>query len=193
MDEQAIRELIPQVVAGNYLAYSKFYELTKTHVYRTVYFLYENRDEIDDVTQEVYLQLFKSLNNYDECQPFKPWLTAIIIKQISSARRKKWRFKRVIQKMMDFRAPDQDQLANVIQNEAFNEVIKKVYNLSPKLKEVILLKYINELSQEEISQILGVPIGTVKSRINSALAKLRGTIQPKPFFITTEEGKIHEF
>jgi len=59
MDEVIIKELIPQVVAGDQFASGGFYELTKTHVYRTIYFLYEYKDEIDDITQEVYYQLFK--------------------------------------------------------------------------------------------------------------------------------------
>jgi RNA polymerase sigma-70 factor, ECF subfamily len=192
MNEVVVKELIPQLGTGDPIASGLFYDLTKTHVYRTVYFLYENKDEIDDVTQEVYYQLFKSLKNYDDNQPFKPWLTAIIIKQVSNARRKKWRFKRVIEKILGFYTPNQDQLANIIQDETNSQLLKKVERLSPKLKEVIFLKYINQLSQEEIAHILGIPIGTVKSRINSALIKLRGSNQLK-VLITTEEGKGHGF
>lgn len=192
MNEVIIKELIHRLVTGDQFASGEFYDLTKTHVYRTIYFLYENKDEIDDVTQEVYYQLFKFLKNYDDKQPFKPWLTAIIIKQVSNARRKKWRFKRVIEKILGFYTPDQDQLVDIIQNEAYSQILKKVEQLSPKLKEVILLKYVNQLSQEEMAQILGIPIGTVKSRINSALTKLRGSNQLK-VFITREEGKSHGF
>lgn len=187
MNEVIIKELIPQVIAGDHFASGEFYELTKIHVYRTVYFLYEYKDEIDDITQEVYYQLFKSLKNYNDNKPFKPWLTAIVITLISNARRKKWRLKRVIEKVFSFYTPVQDQLVAIVQNEEYGQILKKVDQLSPKLKEVILLKYVHQLSQEEIAQILEIPIGTVKSRINSALEKLRNCNQLKAF-ITIEEG-----
>ena len=162
MNEVIIKELIPQVVASDRLASGEFYELTKTHVYRTIYFLYEYKDEIDDITQEVYYQLFKSLKNYDENKPFKPWLTAIVIKLVSNARRKRWRLKRVIEKIFSLYTPVQEQVVTIIQNEAYGQMLKVVDQLSPKLKEVILLKYVHQLTQEEIGQILEIPIGTVK-------------------------------
>ena len=192
MDEVIIKELIQQVVAGDQLASGEFYELTKTHVYKTIYFLYEYKDEIDDITQEVYYQLFKSLKNYDHNKPFKPWLTAIVIKLVSNARRKRWRFKRMIEKIFNFHTPVQEQVVDIIQNEAYDNIIKVVDQLSPKLKEVILLKYVHELSQEEIGQILEIPIGTVKSRINSALGKLRNSNRLKAFK-AIEEGENHGF
>lgn len=192
MNEVIIKELIPQVIAGDHFASGEFYELTKTHIYRTIYFLYEYKDEIDDITQEVYYHLFKSLKNYDHNRLFKPWLTAIVIKLVSNARRKKWRFKRVIEKIFSFYTPVQDQLVSIIQNEAYSQILNEVNQLSPKLKEVILLKYVHQLTQEEIGQILEIPIGTVKSRINSALRKLRNSNQIKAY-ITFEEGQIHGF
>jgi len=191
MDEVMIKELIPQVVSGDQFASGGFYDLTKTHVYRTIYFLYEYKDEIDDITQEVYYQLFKSLKNYDHNKPFKPWLTAIVIKLVSNARRKRWRFKRVVEKIFHFHTPVQEQVLDIIQNEAYNNIIMVVDQLSPKLKEVILLKYVHGLSQEEIGQILVIPIGTVKSRINSALGKLRNSNRLR--ILAIEEGESHGF
>ena len=192
MNEVIIKELIPRVIAGDHFASGEFYELTKTHVYRTIYFLYEYKDEVDDITQEVYFQLFKSLKNYDENKPFNPWLTVIVIKLVGNARRKRWRFKRVIEKIFSFYTPVQDQLVDIIQNEAYGKILEKVDQLSPKLKEVILLKYVHQLSQEEIARLLEIPIGTVKSRISSALKKLRNCNQLKAF-ITIEEGQSHGF
>ncbi|MDG0873258.1 sigma-70 family RNA polymerase sigma factor [Paenibacillus thiaminolyticus] len=48
-----------------------------------------------------------------------------------------------------------------------------IASLSSKLKQVIILHYLNELTQEEIAEILGIPVGTVKSRLHLALTKLR--------------------
>jgi len=88
--------------------------------------------------------------------------TAIVIKLVSNARRKRWRLKRVIEKIFSLYTPVQEQVVTIIQNEAYGQMLKVVDQLSPKLKEVILLKYVHQLTQEEIGQILEIPIGTVK-------------------------------
>lgn len=192
MNDVLVKELIPQVIAGNHKAFEEFYDLTKNHVYRTIYFLFENKIETDDIAQETYYQLFKSLKKFDNTRRFEPWLTAIIIKQVSDARRKKWRFKRIVEKVFSFYTPGPDPLIDITQNEEYVQILKEVEQLSPKLKEVVLLKYVHQLPQEEIAQILGVPIGTVKSRIGSALNKLRMDTHLEEFRII-KEVKGHGF
>lgn len=193
MDEVIINELIQQALADESYSFEELYEHTSAYVYRTVYFLYENKSEVDDITQEIYCQLFKSLKNYDATKPFKPWITAIIVKQVNNARRKKWRFTRIVHKFFSLNAPTtcDSSLEQILQEDSHNQLLSEVNKLSPKLKEVILLKYVHELSQEEIANILEIPIGTVKSRINSALTKLRHSHGTK--IIVFQEGKSHGF
>ncbi len=63
-----------------------------------------------------------------------------------------------------------DELIDKLSNKKIAELV----NLLPyKLKQVIILRYLNEYSQEEVAKILNIPLGTVKSRINAALTKLR--------------------
>ena len=193
MNERKIKTLIPLAVAGDRNAFEEIYDLTVNYIYKTVYFLHDERFEVDDIVQEVFYQLFRCLSSFDLAEPFRPWLASITIKQVSEARRKKWKLNRVILKLFSFKEQDiSDSLETVLDNDCYQQIIKHVEKLSPKLKEVVLLKYIHDFSQEQIAEILNIPIGTVKSRINSALTKLRS----KPgvtSFTTVQEGKSHGY
>lgn len=90
--------LIQLTLAGNKEAYSELYDVTIQEVYKTVHFLIEDKTDVDDVVQEVYIQLYESLRKYDSEKPFRPWLIGLTIKQIHSYRRKRWMRLRIIKK-----------------------------------------------------------------------------------------------
>lgn len=136
------------------------------------------------MVQEIYIQVFKSIEKYDCNRQFKPWIMGIVVKQVKAYRRKVWMRYRIVKK-----AEEMDQ-STVL--DFSNEIIEKITNkqlvhlvndLPFKLKQVIILRYLNGYSQEEVSTILEIPIGTVKSRINSALQKLRSKGNNKKFII----------
>ncbi len=80
--------LIQLTLSGNKEAYSKLYDKTIQEVYKTAHFLIEDKTDVDDVVQEVYIQLYESLRKYDSEKPFRPWLIGLAIKQIHSYRRR---------------------------------------------------------------------------------------------------------
>ena len=195
MNEEAIKNLITQAVAGDRESFGEIYELTKNYVYRTVWFLSEDKTEVDDIVQEVYIRIFKSLGSYDSGLPFRPWLTGITLKQVGEVRRKKWKLTRLVERLFSHGQSHEADVANtVMERELYHQVLRRVEKLTPKLKEVILLRYVHDFSQEEIAQITEIPLGTVKSRLNSALTKLRGDNSIQALGITKEqEGESHGF
>lgn len=167
-------QLIALTLAGSREAYGELYEATVRDVYRTVRFLVSEPSDADDVVQEIYIELHRSLGQYDGMRDFRPWLMGLVMRQIHAYRRKGWRHFRIMQKA--------EQTGLVIENDFAGEVIDrlssralldKVHRLPYKLKQVIILHYLEEYSQEEIAAILNIPLGTVKSRIHAALQKLR--------------------
>jgi len=166
--------IIEQILSGNKQAYSELYEKTIRDVYKNVHFLIEEKDDVDDVVQDIYFQVFNNLRKYDCDRPFKPWLMGILIKQIQAYRRKRWMRFRITKKVEEIEQVIELDFSNEIINHIANQhLVKLVDELPYKLKHVIILRYLNEYSQEEISMILAIPLGTVKSRINAALKKLR--------------------
>lgn len=90
--------LIQLTLSGNKETYSELYDKTIQEVYKTAHFLIDDKADVDDVVQEIYIQLYESLRKYDSEKPFRPWLIGLAIKQIHSYRRKRWMRLRIIKK-----------------------------------------------------------------------------------------------
>jgi RNA polymerase sigma-70 factor (ECF subfamily) len=186
-------QLIALTLAGSREAYSELYEATIRDVYQTVHFLVRETSDVDDVVQEIYIQMHRSLEQFDVNRPFRPWLMGLVMRQIHAYRRKRWTHLRTVKKVEhnDLKM-EPDFTSDVVDRLANHRLLASVDRLPFKLKQVIILHYLNEYSQEESAAILGIPLGTVKSRIHAALHKLR----QKPENHTLFKGKVedlHEF
>lgn len=167
-------KLVTLIRAGHEEAYGELYEKTVTGVYQTVRFLIKDKSDAEDVVQEIYIQAYRSLARYDEERAFRPWLMGVTMRQVQSYRRQRllqFRFGKRIEKSdvgleYDFSTDLVNKLAN-------RPLLEQVRRLPYKLQQVVTLHYLNEYTQEEIAGILAIPLGTVKSRIHAALAKLR--------------------
>ena len=182
--ETVYSDLIQLTLSGNKEAYSELYDKTIQEIYKTAHFLIEDKADVDDVVQEIYIQLYESLRKYDSEKPFRPWLIGLAIKQIHSYRRKRWMRLRIVKKAEEQRKPVQiDFSSDVVSKISNQKLIELIHKLPYKLKQVIILRYLYEYSQEEVAQILHIPIGTVKSRIHAALKKLRQKEQVEEIFL----------
>ncbi|MGE8057080.1 sigma-70 family RNA polymerase sigma factor [Bacillus mycoides] len=183
-DETVYTDLIQLTLSGNKEAYSELYDKTIQEVYKTAHFLIEDKTDVGDIVQEIYIQLYESLRKYDSEKPFRPWLIGLAIKQIHSYRRKRWMRLRIIKKAEEQRKPVQvDFSSDVVSKISNQKLIELIHKLPYKLKQVIILRYLHDYSQEEVAQILHIPIGTVKSRIHAALKKLRQKEQVEEIFL----------
>ncbi|MDR0269395.1 sigma-70 family RNA polymerase sigma factor [Paenibacillus sp.] len=166
--------LIVLTLDGSRDAFGELYEATIKDVYKTVYFLIREPSDVEDVIQEIYIQVYRSLKKFDISRPFRPWLMGVVMRQIQTHRRKSWTHVRIIKKA--------EQIDQAVVYDFSSEVVNKVSNrsllasvdrLPYKLKLVVILHYMNDYTQEEIAAALEIPLGTVKSRIHAALQKIR--------------------
>ena len=172
--------LIERILSDDKQAYNELYERTIPDIYKTTRFLIEDKADVDDLVQEIYIQLFKSLKKYDTNRPFKSWYMGIVMKQIQSYRRKRWMHVRIIKKAETLKQPAVLDFSNEVVDKLTNqELVELVTQLPYKLQQVIILRYLNDFSQDEVARILEIPLGTVKSRINAALNKLRANEKGK--------------
>jgi RNA polymerase sigma-70 factor (ECF subfamily) len=182
-DQNECNKLIRWILSGDKHAYSELYDKTILYVYKNVHFLVEEKNDIDDLIQDIYIQLYNSLSKYDHERPFKPWLMGIAIKQIQSYRRNRWMRFRIAKKAEEYKQVTAIDFSNDLVDKIANEDLIKLVNKLPyKLKQVIILRYLNDHTQEEVASILDIPVGTVKSRIHSALKKLRSNELGKKLF-----------
>lgn len=184
--------LVSETLAGSREAYRELYDYTIHTVYKSVHFLLEEKADVDDVVQEIYIQVYRSLGQFETNRSFQPWLMGVVMRQIRAYRRKRWMKLRIASRAESLKHHTAYDFSEEIVDKVVTHVLlRAIQQLSFKLKQVIVLHYLHEYSQEEISNILDIPLGTVKSRIHAALQKLRSKERQEHFLIGKVE-KIHE-
>ncbi|MED1305364.1 sigma-70 family RNA polymerase sigma factor [Bacillus pacificus] len=174
MEKTEWQEWLERMVAGDQKAFQHIYEATSKDVYRTVSFLMEDQHDVDDIVNGVYIRMWKSFAKYDPSRPFLFWLHSLIVHEIQDWRRKLWRRFRILEKSKEF---CQDHFyrtdEEVLHMETRSELLKLVKTLSYMHREVIIMRYFHEYSLDEIALLVGIPVGTVKSRLHTAHGQLR--------------------
>ncbi|PFA69124.1 RNA polymerase subunit sigma-70 [Bacillus sp. AFS015802] len=174
---------------------AKAEEIFKTYreyVYRAALLLTKSRSLADDVTQETFIRLLSHYDKYDDTKPIKPWIYTITMNVAKTVMNKQ----RII-KCFSFFSDDNlhDQVDSVeqsfLKSDGNRELWKIVHSLSWKSKEIIVLHFYSEFTLKECSQILRIPIGTAKSRLNTALKQLR-RLESKGEIDLTKAGLYEE-
>jgi len=166
-DRQTEAEIIEACKQGDREAFRDLFEAHKDRVY-TIAFHYSGDEAMaHDVTQQVFLKLFTSINQFHENSQFTTWLYRIVANACTDEHRKRRRF-------VPF-SPEievRTMVGKSVQEETYHRrqvadsVRGAIGELTPKLRLPILLKYVEGLSYDEIAESLGVSIGTVSSRLN---------------------------
>lgn len=186
MDEST---LIRQAANGDASAWESLMQMHQEPVFRLAYLLLGDPDDADDTAQESFLRAWKYLKRFDTTRPLRPWLLSITANLARNHRRSAGRYLAAL--MRAFR----DEPASVrieeksAQNMEANELWRAVQNLNTPDQQIIYLRYFLDLSVHETAQVLDVAEGTVKSRLNRAVEKLRTIIQ-QDFPVLSEGRKV---
>lgn len=159
--------------AGDGEAFAELFHRYKNLVYKTAYLMLGSASEAEDMLQEVFLEVHHALPSYNPARAaFTTWLYRITVNDCLNWQRKR-RLKLIPLELLSavsphsLEAPREERLG---EDDAVWQAIGK---LNPKLRTVVVLRYYWDLSYAEITQILNLPLGTVKSRLNRALLTLR--------------------
>ncbi|WP_081841141.1 sigma-70 family RNA polymerase sigma factor [Alicyclobacillus macrosporangiidus] len=171
-------ELIRRLQAQDETAFWELYDRTVTDVARLVHYLLENSSELEDVVQDIYVAVYRTLPQFDPARPFGPWLTGIVIRQVSAHRRRQWRLgrlKEALVRSVDVRVGGihSDIADDVTESLERQALVQSIRSLPPKLKTVVVLHYLHDYTRREIAEMLGIPPGTVASRLRLAMGILR--------------------
>jgi RNA polymerase sigma-70 factor (ECF subfamily) len=181
-DGAADRDIVARVIAGDIEAFGGLVEKYQDRVFSAVRNYLSNPDDALDVTQEAFVKAFTKLQSFDDNSAFYTWLYRIAINTaIDFLRRKKTRPADSLDDdkyaLSGFEPPSKDPKTDpekVAQNREQAEMLKMaISTLSDKLKSVLVLHDVEGLSQEEVGEVLKIPVGTVKSRVSRARAELR--------------------
>lgn len=149
-----------------------------SYVFQAALFLTKSRTLADDITQETFIQIFRKYNTFDKTKPFKPWIYKITL-NITRNMLRKYKWLHFLGDMPDGVALNNVE-DSVIKSEGEREILKEINKLPQKSKEIIVLHYYAELKLNEIVEVLNIPLGTCKSRLNTALTILRKNL-PEEF------------
>lgn len=166
--------VINQAMTGDKAAFSKLVWRYKDHIVNIAFGIVGTRQDAEDIAQEAFLKAYLSISRINSANAFYRWLVKITVNL--SIDKKRFDNLRRVQPLSDALP-----LSNVGQSpEVLTEkreqqqmVLDALKKLTIEQRTVLVLREFQELSYEEITQILDIPLGTVKSRINTARVRLR--------------------
>jgi RNA polymerase sigma-70 factor (ECF subfamily) len=160
-------ELILSLKSGSLEALGELYDQHRRMVFRTALVITGDADAASDLLQDVFLRLFRFADNIDPARPIEPWLYRMTTNLAYDWVKRRSRLPRPLEDLIDWLVvPGKHQPdAAVENNDEWERVQKAVSSLPLPQRVVIVMYYLNDLSLQEIADILEVPVGTVKSRL----------------------------
>jgi|WetSurMetagenome_2_1015567.scaffolds.fasta_scaffold148868_1 RNA polymerase sigma factor (sigma-70 family) len=180
--------LIRSAMQGDQLAFKHLMKKYHDQISNLIYRIIHQREQIEDLTQEVFIKAFQSLRSYNEEYAFSTWLYKIATNSsIDYIRKKKLSTfsidKPIAMEESDstFELPDStyEPDKHIIQRQRAKLIQEAIAKLPPKYKLVITLRHTEERDYSEIAKILKLPIGTVKAHIFRARELLNKYLRNK--------------
>ncbi len=172
-----IDALIERCLDGEESAWEAIVRLHRRKVFNIAYKFVGRHDQAEDLTQEVFLKLYKSLDTFDRRANFQTWLISVsrnlCIDHYRSVRKEREIVNREIDPA-ELTPPSTERSAQAVleQRDRVELLRQALDTLAPALRAAVMLRDIQELSYQEIAERLALPEGTVKSRINRGRSEL---------------------
>ena len=178
-------DVMEQLQDGVTQAFDIIVHRYKDRLHNFLYRYTHNHQDCEDLVQETFLRVYRSRYSYQRIAKLSTWIYTIALNLAKSMYKKKQRMS-LISIHADESDPDDREMeitdTNILQDDklhlknSMGELEKALSELNDNFKEVIILRDIQQLTYEEISEITGAAMGTVKSRINRARTQLQELI-----------------
>jgi len=172
-----IKELIEEALADNEDACRKILNLYKSRIFSYVYRMIRNYHDAEDITFDTFIRCFKSLSSFDRTRSFSTWLFTIAHNvTIDFIRKNKQQYEYYDER----HAAKEDFVEEYEKKKKMERIEEALAKLPPLERELIVLFHKEECSYKEISEILKIPVSTIKIKLHRARKKLRGIIHETP-------------
>jgi len=161
--------LVRQATGGDLNAFEELVKRLQRQVYGFAYQHLRDRDEAHDLTQEIFVKLYRNLARFDAERPFEPWFWKLAANTTINYRRKR------VPIPAELSADDESRAAPASQQHD-PALIDALAQLDPAYRLPILLHYYADLSLEQVSLSLNLTVAAVKSRLHRARAQLRNSL-----------------
>jgi RNA polymerase sigma factor (sigma-70 family) len=168
-------QLVQDAIAGSQVAYAELMNRYRDSIYFMLLKMVSNRDDADDLTIEAFGKAFKRLEQYTPNYAFSTWLFKIASNNcIDFIRKQRMRLYSIDKGItdddgseikIDLKSKDRDPEEEAIRNQKIILMRQVVEQLKPRYRQLVELRYFKELSYEEISAELDLPLGTVKAQL----------------------------
>lgn len=175
-------QLLVSHLQGDQAAFAQIVRRYQRDLYQFLFRFLGNSASAEDVFQETFVQIFQSANQFETGRNFRPWLFTIAANKARDHLRSRARKKTTsLHASIDPHSGDGNQYIDLMSavesspsegleyEELQHRINEAISRLPENLREVIVLAYFNQLPYKQIAEILKVPLGTVKSRLHSAV------------------------
>lgn len=175
MDEE--KQWIEDVLSGNKQAYGKIIEKYKNPLFATILRMTRNQQDAEDLVQESFIKIYHQLGKFNGKGSFSSWMYRVAINHCLDEFRKK-RYKMEQVEINEVHAKDfQHPEVTYLKKEKNRQLEKLIGRLPEDERLILLLRYVNELSYKEISELMNVSLATVRNKLHRGKKKLRKTMQ----------------
>lgn len=169
--------LVRAAQSGDAKAFSEIVRRYQRAVYRVAYALTRNASDADDLAQETFVRAWGAIGRFDLGQPMYPWLSRIVTNlAFSLFRGRKRRPETPLEPLLEAGhqwGVQDDPADHTARSEHDTKLQAAFAELSPEHQAILALRAVDDQSYEEIAQTLGIPVGTVMSRLSRARAELK--------------------
>lgn len=173
---------------GDQRAFAEIVGLYKDKIFHLAYRMLNNRHEAEDIVQETFLRVYKSLDRYDENQKFSTWIYRIGTNLCIDRLRKRKPSYSLDADMNDqegmdgysmIPSDDRTPESEMLISETQRIIHQAIESLPAKYKTIMILRYIQDMSLQEISDVLDLPVTTIKTRVHRGREYLRKKLEFK--------------
>ena len=190
-DHQAVNALVRRCVAGDAAAWQEIVQQYNRRIYNICYRFAGSPDDAADLTQEVFIKIYRTLNTFDGTRAaFMTWVTTVT-RNLLVDHFRKGKYDRITDSLEATPSGQEDGLTvgeqledhsvspeqSVQSQETQKMVHEALRGLSPDLREAVILRDLQDMDYKEIAVVLKIPEGTVKSRINRGRTELARLLQ----------------
>ncbi|HEX6275073.1 MAG TPA: sigma-70 family RNA polymerase sigma factor [Polyangiaceae bacterium] len=192
-DEKSEERFIERLVAHDERAFNELVQAYEQRVYRLVLRMLGRRDEAEDMAQEVFVQVFKAIGTFRGDSKLGTWIYRIAVNlcknRIKYLGRRHSSDEEELEPVAERTALDEKKSGTVgetsrpdhmVEGYQIERIVQEcMAAIDPDVREVLVLRDVEDLSYEELCEVTGLPDGTVKSRLHRARAMLKAAVEER--------------
>jgi len=180
------KRLTERAKRGDREAFAELIEIYKDKIFQLAYRMVGNRQDAEDIAQETFLRVYANLHQYDDSYKFSTWIYRIATNLcIDRGRKKRPHFSldeeiepgQGLDWYSRLSSRDNTPEEKLVTRELQERVQDALSHLAPKYRSIMILRYIEDLSLQEISEVLKLPVTTIKTRIHRGREALRSRLR----------------